>query len=752
METFWTNINLKLDVLQIVQRITKENPLLTKIFKNADTFEEAKTRFHLWLTDYFKDHPAAFDYYKNNLSKTFRKLSWPDYAAIRLMDYLDHEGRQFADPNLLGKAIRNEPVKILWLAIRFGKGDSNKAFFLDMLYLFRQLNGKLERNIPEKEKLLRWMARHPSGLDKKVIEERKLNKDRIIRKIIENIDLGLQKSRRFQFKPGSTFNEKYHQVVEWWNDYRFHLTFAIRHPDLLNDMIGNSLSEKIMQRLYEARKKGIPLFVNPHYLSLLSEHSNRQAPVADKAIRDYLFPSQKLIDTFGDIIAWEKEDIIRPGEPNAAGWLLPAYYNIHRRYPEVAIFIPDTTGRACAGLCVSCQRMYDFQNGHFNFNIKKLQPKISWPEKMRQLMDYFENDTHLRDILITGGDAFMSSDESLKQILDAVYTMALRKKEANKKRKDGEKYAEIVRVRLGTRMPVYLPQRITNSLVSVLADFKDKAKTIGIQQFIIQTHIESAMEITPETRESIQKLIKAGWLIINQQVFITAASLRGHTAKLRKVLNDIGVLPYYTFSVKGFMENYSNFATNARMVQEKTEEKYLGNIPAKYREELQNVHLFAPTVPQLIQLLREKESLPFLATDRNIMNLPGLGKSLGFRTIGITSDGRRILMFKYDKSRSHSPMIKTTGDVFIIESKPVARYLKQVESMGQNIREYQTIWGYSLNETEERSPVYQYPEYDFKVTKKHTNLQLESGFRKEKIHEDLRTIKEVISNEKQPSQ
>ncbi len=301
-------------------------------------------------------------------------------------------------------------------------------------------------------------------------------------------------------------------------------------------------------------------------------------------------------------------------------------------------------------------------------------------------------------------------------------------------------------------MPVYLPQRITNSLVSVLADFKDKAKTIGIQQFIIQTHIESAMEITPETRESIQKLIKAGWLIINQQVFITAASLRGHTAKLRKVLNDIGVLPYYTFSVKGFMENYSNFATNARMVQEKTEEKYLGNIPAKYREELQNVHLFAPTVPQLIQLLREKESLPFLATDRNIMNLPGLGKSLWFRTIGITSDGRRILRFKYDKSRSHSPMIKTTGDVFIIESKPVARYLKQVESMGQNIREYQTIWGYSLNETEERSPVYQYPEYDFKVTKKHTNLQLESGFRKEKIHEDLRTIKEVISNEKQPSQ
>ena len=43
----------------------------------------------------------------------------------------------------------------------------------------------------------------------------------------------------------------------------------------------------------------------------------------------------------------------------------------------------------------------------------------------------------------------------------------------------------------------------------------------------------------------------AGWIITNQLVFTTAASRRGHTAKLRKVLNDVGVLPYYTFTVKG---------------------------------------------------------------------------------------------------------------------------------------------------------------------------------------------------------
>lgn len=339
-------------------------------------------------------------------------------------------------------------------------------------------------------------------------------------------------------------------------------------------------------------------------------------------------------------------------------------------------------------------------------------------------MDYFENDTQLRDILITGGDAFMNSDESLKQILDAVYEMARRKKEKNKTRKAGEKYAEIIRVRLGTRIPVYLPQRVTDTLAGILADFRKKAQTIGIQQFIVQTHIESAMEITPETREAVQRLIQAGWVVTNQQVFITAASLRGHTARLRQVLNDIGILPYYTFSVKGFMENHTNFATNARSAQELREEKVYGKVPEEYRSVLQSVHKKAREVPQIINTIRSKAGLPFLATDRNVMNLPGVGKSLGFRTIGITRDGRRILRFKHDENRNHSPIIEQMGDFVMIESKSISKYLRQLESMGQNPYEYQTIWGYSVNETEPRSPVYLYPRYPFRVTTQFTHLTL----------------------------
>ena len=63
-------------------------------------------------------------------------------------------------------------------------------------------------------------------------------------------------------------------------------------------------------------------------------------------------------------------------------------------------------------------------------------------------MDYFETDTQLRDILITGGDALMSQNKTLRNILEAVYRMAVRKRKANKNRPEGEKYAELQPVRI----------------------------------------------------------------------------------------------------------------------------------------------------------------------------------------------------------------------------------------------------------------------------------------------------------------
>ena len=114
--------------------------------------------------------------------------------------------------------------------------------------------------------------------------------------------------------------------------------------------------------------------------------------------------------------------------------------------------------------------------------------------------------------------------------------------------------------------------------------------------------------------------------------------------------------------------------------------------------------------------------LPFLATDRNVLNLPGVGKSLSFRTIGITRYGRRILEFEYDSTRKHSPILHNMDKVIIIESKSIREYLQQLEDLGEDSSEYQSIWGYSMGETEPRLPIYDYPDYDFEVTGKYSNL------------------------------
>lgn len=316
----------------------------------------------------------------------------------------------------------------------------------------------------------------------------------------------------------------------------------------------------------------------------------------------------------------------------------------------------------------------------------------------------------------------MSGNKALKNILDEVFNMAERKRETNKKLPEGKKYAEMKRVRLGTRLPVYIPQRVTDELIDILKDFKEKAERIGIQQFVIQTHFQSAMEITPEVRTAVQKLLSAGWIVTNQMVFTTASSRRGHASKLRETLNDIGVLTYYTFSVKGFKENKHNFATNARLVQEKHEEKFIGHITAEKEEQIKFFPEHAERMTENIDQLRQENGIPFLSSDKSVLNMPGVGKSLTFRVIGITDDGRRILQFKHDKTRSHSPIINKMGMVNIIESKTMVELLKQLEKMGEDINEYISVFGYSIGETEKRMSIYEYPEYDYTITDEMTNL------------------------------
>jgi lysine 2,3-aminomutase len=725
--------NEKLDRIAISVRshrllrvLLRENPMLETIMRESKNEIEAQIGVKNWIQSEYSSRKDAFRFQTDKVTRreNFEKLSWNDYAIIRILDYIDHAGIEYPDPNLRGEIAVSNPIRFIWLAVIKGTGGSKPEFFIDMIQLFRQLRGESNQVIPDRDRVEKWMEMYPSGVDPRIVELRKENRERIINLLINKIDAGQIKDGKYSFPAGISRDEKMQMMNEWWDNYKFHLHFAVRSPDLLNEMLGHSLDPDTMKILYDAEKAGIPFFVNPYYLSLLHVRVPYFAIGADLAIRHYIVYSRQLVDEFGHIVAWEKEDKVVPGEPNAAGWLLPSYNNIHRRYPEVAILIPDTMGRACGGLCSPCQRMYDFQSGHLNFDLDKLKPTESWWEKQKKLLQYFEDDTQLRDILITGGDALMSSDRSLKELLDAVYEMARNKREKNRQRPDGEKHAEIQRVRLGTRMLTYLPQRITPELVQILGDFKKKAREIGISQFLIQTHVESPMEVTPESSRAAHLLTGAGWLITNQLVFTTAASRRGHTAKLRKVMNDVGILPYYTFTVKGYMENNFNFAPNARVVQEQLEEKIIGRIDSEHYETVRQFADNAENIVENIDALRHSADLPFLGTDRNVLNLPGVGKSLTFRVVGITRYGRRILQFDHDITRTHSPIINKMGKMIIIESKSIHEYLRQLEELGEDTAQYEGLFGYSIGQTEPRVPIYEYPEYSFSVTKEMSNLEV----------------------------
>ena len=462
---------------RLLSQLLAENPDVKNILLDSAYEQEVYASLRKWLLDQLGDRSDAWRYYASKISgrEVYSRLKWYEFGVIRLLDYIDHEGMEYEDPNLRGERYYNYPIRILWLAATQGRGGAKPAFFEDMIHLFRQITGKSQREYPNKQSIKTWMDRHPSGLDPEIVRIREENRDRIINIFIRKLDSGKMSGSFLNMNPSWRYEEKFRKMLEWWNSKLFHLKMAVRSPELLNEMLDYSLDTDTMDILYQAREAGIPFFVNPYYLSLLDTRRSGNYVGADLAIRDYMIYSKQLVDEFGHITAWEKEDQVEYGKPNIAGWYLPEGNNIHRRYPDVAILIPDSMGRACGGLCASCQRMFDFQSGNLNFDLDRLKPRESWPHKLNRLMEYFRYDTQLRDILITGGDALMSSDKSLKRILDAVYTMAWNKKADNVNRAEGEKYAEILRVRLGTRLPIYLPQRIDDQLVSILGEFKKMA-------------------------------------------------------------------------------------------------------------------------------------------------------------------------------------------------------------------------------------------------------------------------------------
>ena len=106
-----------------------------------------------------------------------------------------------------------------------------------------------------------------------------------------------------------------------------------------------------------------------------------------------------------------------------------------------------------------------------------------------------------------------------------------------------EKYTPVLKRMTRTQGKVLLKlidRETEYTAYEVLKEFREKASAVGVKQFVIQTHFQSPLEVTPEAREAIRKILSAGWLITNQLVYTVAASRRGHTTRLRQVLNSLG--------------------------------------------------------------------------------------------------------------------------------------------------------------------------------------------------------------------
>jgi lysine 2,3-aminomutase len=303
---------------------------------------------------------------------------------------------------------------------------------------------------------------------------------------------------------------------------------------------------------------------------------------------------------------------------------------ITRRYPQIAILKPVMT---CPQICVYCQRNWEIEE---IFSRTAALPKA----KLDQALKWISETPELTEILITGGDPFLLSNDRIENILFRL-----------------SKMPHIRRIRIGTRTPVTLPQRIKTSLVKTL----DRYHIPGKREILIVTHFEHPYEITLQSMDAVQKFRRYGMEVYNQMVYTFFNSRKFEAAFLRDQLRLIGVTPYYTFNTKGKEETNDFRVPIPRLLQEQKEEARL--MPGTLR------------------------------TDEIVFNVPGLGKNYlraiqHHDVISIRPDGRRIYEFHpWEKKLS-------LADTYVYTDVSIYKYLGKLRAYGEDISDYKTIWYY----------------------------------------------------------
>jgi lysine 2,3-aminomutase len=290
-----------------------------------------------------------------------------------------------------------------------------------------------------------------------------------------------------------------------WKDWRWQVRHSIRDVDKFENLVGVSLGNKERKKI-ELTLKKFPLCVTPYYLSLIDSRDFRNDPVFKQSFPS---PSELHIGKY-DMADPLAEDLDSP---------VPG---LTHRYPDRVLF---HISNICSMYCRHCTRK------------RKVGDTDSIPDKEQILegLEYIRNTPVVRDVLLSGGDPLMLSDGYLDWILTEL-----------------QKIPHVQVVRIGTRMPVVLPYRITNDLVAMLKKH---------HPLWINTHFNHPREITASSREALRLLADAGIPLGNQTVLLAGVNdcPRIMKALVHKLVEN-RVRPYYLYQCD-LSEGLTHFRT-----------------------------------------------------------------------------------------------------------------------------------------------------------------------------------------------
>ena len=251
--------------------------------------------------------------------------------------------------------------------------------------------------------------------------------------------------------------------------------------------------------------------INPYYLSLIRYPGD---PIWLQCV-----PAKAELEDFDAEVDPLHEDEMSP---------VP---NITHRYPDRALFLVTSQCGIYCRFCTRKRKVGDYE-------------KISM-KGLESAFNYLEEHKEIRDVILSGGDPLMLTDTMLEKILQRLRKI---------------KHIEIIR--LGTRMPVVLPQRITTKLCNMLKKY---------HPIYCNTHFNHPWEITPESSKACEMLADAGVPVGNQMVIMKGVNDDPAVVKeLMQKLLRIRVRPYYMYmadETKGANHFRASVETGLKIVE-----------------------------------------------------------------------------------------------------------------------------------------------------------------------------------------